>query len=293
MTGSDDKRGRADVKRRELTVADFKLLETLPKPPKSAGIQSTNVWIVEWLASNERPTGLLLHEWMKARRPGWSAYTRCGSKREVICAVERATSRTRESGMIPVLHLEAHGGDAGLEGPSDPGRRELLTWDELTGPLQSLNVATRCNLVVVVAACTGFAGIGALTRGPRAPAVALVGPDAEVMPQDLLAGTKEFYRRWRDGAPRLYDIVESASREAGAVTFELEPFIDLAYEAVTEQLVVSIKTCPKGLLKHLRDHAQRTWNELFMIDMYPENGKRFGLDMKRIVDQIAERAHKR
>jgi hypothetical protein len=50
-------------------------------------------------------------------------------------------------------------------------------------------------LVVVVAACVGFAAIQALSQGPRAPAVALVGPDADVAPSNLLWGAKEFYRR--------------------------------------------------------------------------------------------------
>lgn len=146
--------------------------------------------------------------------------------------------------MVPILHLEAHGSNLGLEGPNGSGDKELLSWGELTKPFQGLNLATRCNLIVVVAACTGFAGIQALVKGPRAPAVALVGPDTTVMPKELLEGTKEFYRRWMDENPKLLEIAASASQQAGPVIFEVEPFAMLAYEAMVGQLIVSMR--PNG-----------------------------------------------
>ena len=33
--------------------------------------------------------------------------------------------------------------------------------------------------------------------------------------------------------------------------------------------------------------SQQTWNEMFMIDLYPENQEKFGLDLHAIVNQIA------
>jgi hypothetical protein len=143
--------------------------------------------------------------------------------------------------MIPVLHLEAHGDENGLGGPDGNGGMQLLSWDELTEPLQRLNLETCCNLIVVVAACIGFAGIKALVRGPRAPAIALVGPDASIMDSNLLYGTKEIYRRWMDNDPRLDEIVISASRESGTVSFEWEPFVVLAYDALADRLIFSMR----------------------------------------------------
>jgi hypothetical protein len=280
-----------------------------------AEIRTTNVWIVEWLSPNEQQTGRLLHEWMKDRRPGWSAYRHCKNKAQVIQAIQRAAIRAQRSEMVPVLHLEAHGGDDGLA-PDDTGRSELLTWEELTDPLQQLNLASQCNLVVVVAACTGFAGIQALRRGPRAPAVALVGPDAPVMLSNLLWGAKEFYRRWLDENPRLADIAASASREAGTVAFEWEPFAVLAYEALVECLIKSIRPAERlrrterGRQRMLAETGlsapeiesrlaqlppicswvglQQIWDQMFMIDLYPNNRERFGVDMKAIVELITE-----
>jgi hypothetical protein len=214
--------------------------------------------------------------------------------------------------MVPVLHLESHGGEDGLA-PSRPPHIECLPWGDLTEPLQELNMATRCNLIVVVAACVGFAGVQALQRGPRAPAVALVGPDDEVTPSKLLAGAKELYRRWMD-TRNLTEMVESASREMDGVRFEPEPFATLCFEALVAGLVKRVRRperqkSTEGLRQRLLaetdltseriesrllqlpylpawGEVQRMWDEMFMIDIWPENKDRFGIDLKDIIQRI-------
>ncbi|MGV8893903.1 MAG: hypothetical protein ACOH2K_13365 [Burkholderiaceae bacterium] len=300
---------------RDLTTAELELLQRLPGPPATAHIHVTNVWIVEWLPDGEQRTGSLLHEWMKERRPGWSAYSLCKTKQDVLSAIEYDTNLARQSGMVPVLHLEAHGyDDRGLAGPDGSGGTELLSWDELTEPLQTLNLVTHCNLIVFVAACTGFAGINVFYKGPRAPAVALVGPDAIVSADKLLAGTKEFYRRCQDESPNLGGMASSASQQAGSVTFEMEPFAILAYEAMAQQLIVSMRLGEQCMrVDRIRQKMitenkysaaeidrrltlmpqspcasklQGMWNKMFMIDLYPENIERFSVDMTAIVELV-------
>ncbi|CAB3754944.1 hypothetical protein [Paraburkholderia humisilvae] len=303
-----------------LTDAERKLFDSLPRPPVMATVQTTSLWIIEWLSSDELQTGRCLHDWLEdpsipTSRPGWAAYVLCKSKAEVIAAIDRAISYAEQTGMKPVLHLEAHGDTDGLAGPDSNGGTELLRWDELTSPLQRLNVATNCNLVVVVAACIGFAAIQAFYRGPRAPAVALVGPDREVAPSNLLWATKEFYRRWMDRNANLGEITKGASREVAPVVFESEPFAILAYEAMMKPLIISMRPEEQrlrvermryqmrvantlsgvelerrlALLPPLPPPAelQRAWDEMFMIDLHPENRERFGIDMGVIVDLIS------
>ncbi len=298
---------------KNITASERTLIESLPKLPALAKVRPTNIWIIEWLSPGERRTGSELHAWMEQQRPRWSIYNSCTSKIEVIRSIERATHFAQRSGMVPILHVEAHGGDAGLA-PSSDAYGESLSWIELTIPLQQLNLATNCNLIVVVAACLGFAAIQALTKGPRAQAVALVGPDATLGASDLLIGAKEFYRRFKDDSPRLADIAESASREMFDADFECEPFATLAYEALVEQLVRTRRpTEHHARLERLRqrmdqetvfsveeiearlaglpkfppsEELQQIWNYMFMIDLEPKNEERFGLNWKDIADRI-------
>ncbi|WP_459574485.1 hypothetical protein [Cupriavidus sp. 8B] len=304
------------MKEGDLTDAEQELFDRLPGPPVVATVRTTHVWIVEWLRPDEKCTGRLLHEWMEDRRPNWSVYCSCKNSSEVIDSIQQAAASARQTGMIPVLHLEAHGGEEGLEGPGDGGGRELLSWDRLTGPLQQLNLATHCNLVLVVAACTGFAGIKALGQGPYAPAIAIVGPDSEVTPTNLLQGMKELYRRWIGWEPVLRDIVASASHEATTVGFEWESFTVLAFDAFTKHFILSMrpderrrrvdrlrkkllaqgKLTPTEIECRLRglplfpsvQEMQRLWDKMFMIDSCPDNRERFGVDMSTVLRMIQE-----
>jgi hypothetical protein len=280
------------VRRIDLTEAEQELLDKLPGPPATAVNHVNNIWIVEWLQAGEQLTGLSLHEWMEGQRPGWSAYFQCRTKLEVLSAIKRATNYAQQTGRIPVLHLEAHGSTIGLSDRREGS--ELLSWDELTEPLQALNKVTRCNLIIFVAACTGFAAIQVFLKG-RAPAFALVGPDTTLTPDILFIGTKEFYRRlMRDENPRLSEMAASASRQAGSgVIIEPEPFAIMAFEAMVESLLVSIRPYKQRLRKdgQMRQEIvtafQKEWDEKFMIDLYPENRKRFGVDLAAIVELLA------
>ncbi len=302
-----------DMMASKLTASEMALIDSLPKPPVVAESQTTNIWIIEWLSTGERRTGEELHEWMEQQRPGWSIYNRCVTKGEVIRSIEHAAHAAQQNSMVPVLHIEAHGCPIGIA-PSRDAQDELLKWEEITTPLQQLNVATNCNLIVVVAACLGFAAIQALTKGPRAPSVALIGTDATVNESDLLLGTKEFYRRIKDEKPRLIDIVESASGEMRGTDFEIEPFVMLAYEASIEQLLRESRPAERqARIERLRQrmyqetsfsaevierrlselpgiplsaYFQQIWDHMFMIDLDPKNEERFGLDWAEIERQI-------
>ena len=297
----------------DLTALEIELIESLPKPPAVAKVRSTHIWIVEWLSTTERRTGNELYEWMEQQRPNWALYNQCNSKADVINSIERAAQVAQQTGMVPILHIEAHGCSDGIA-PSTDTREELLTWKEIIIPLQRLNVATKCNLVVVVAACLGFAAIQALTKGRRAPAVALVGPDETVNESDLLLGTKEFYRRFKDKNLQLTNIAESASREMIVANFEIEPFATLAYESMIEHLIVGKRPSERqARLERLRqrmhqetsyssaeiesrlaklsenqamEDMEQLWNYMFMFDLEPKNEERFGLNWNEIKSRI-------
>lgn len=134
------------------------------------------------------------------------------------------------------------------------------------------------------------------------------------MPADLLEGTKEFYRRLRDENANLQLSSVSASQQAGTVRFETEPFVTLFHEAFIEGAILAMR--PNGIqgqIERLEAMAraeprtvdksveinvlkletirpivmQQIWDQMFMIDLYPENKSRFGLDLRAIVERIS------
>ncbi len=90
------------------------MIDSLPKLPAVAEVRSTNIWIVEWLSPGERRTGSELYDWMEQQRPKWAIYNQCDCKADVIRSIEQAAQVTQQIGIMPILHIEAHGGPDGM-----------------------------------------------------------------------------------------------------------------------------------------------------------------------------------
>lgn len=256
------------------------LIDSMPSLLSRTRASVSNVWIVEWLREGDQPTGQKLHGWMQGRRAGWSHLDVCRSRAEVMDSIARAASRAAASSMRLVLHIETHGGELGIEGQDGQGSVETISWDELRPCLVQLNRATGCNLLVFMAACTGFAGIGSLVGSDRAPALALIGSAAPLMDVQLLRGSKEFYRRLIAADSTLHEMAEAASIEAGDdVHFEPEVYPVLAREALIDMVMSRAKRGdPVG-----EEVSQQLWDQAMMIDLEPSNRDRFGLDVRKIV----------
>lgn len=270
------------------------ILDKLHGPPSSAMVRTSCLMVIEWLADHEQKTGQQLVSWANDWRPKWAALLTCRRKEDVLASIERVRFLAERKGVNPILHLEAHGGPDGLSGPGPTGA-ELLTWEALCDPLQALNATTNCNLLVVVAACIGYAGISSFFKGPYSPAAALAGPDSEVTPGELLEMTKEFYRRLGDDNANLSQMVASASRESRGAIMVYEPFAVFAFEALCKPLLIRVfdallensslasEAVGRDTIKRLAFNAQTVWDEMFLIDKVPENGERFGVDWQSTV----------
>lgn len=275
----------------ELSPLEEKILADLA-PPDIARVSTTHVWIIEWLDESEVKTGHALHIWMEQRREGWSHYRSCTTKMEVLAVIEEATQLARHREMRPILHIEAHGCKDGLA--ASQRSKDFLEWNELTRPLQQLNLATRCNLVVFCSACIGYAGVLIFSEGPRAPMVALVGPTEEAGPTDLLNASKEFYRCWSNGGA-ISEITANAERETRGIAIEYEPFNKFALEALARNIMLLLCSPDRKTVgvRDLGKALQIGWDQMFMIDLYPENRDRFGTDIHKLIREIEKRLHHR
>jgi hypothetical protein len=313
------------MKEIKLTEAEQGILDDLYGLPKEGYFKKpTHIWIIEWLSSSDPHTGRKLHEWMQEQMQERnysfrSVYWECFSKDNVLAAMERAATHAEHHGIIPLVHLEAHGSENGL---SDSREGEnVLTWDELTKPLQRLNLATRCNLIVLVAACQGYAGLLAFINAfkesrPTAPALVIAGPYDDLRGDELLLGSKEFYRRLAEQSPEFDNSIINASGESGH-KFGRTIFPVLVYGGLLEYLITSLRkdqreermnrtreqflkinnkrTLSPEEEERLKEACspafqaktnQQQWDTIFMIDIFPENQERFGVNWLSVTEKI-------
>jgi hypothetical protein len=267
----------------DLNNDERELIESMPNLRPQASLAASNVWIIQWLHEADQQTGAELHRWMQSRRPGWSHLVICRSKADVIAAIDRAALFARQKNLRPILHIDTHGCESGIEGTDGKGGVEQIRWAELRAGFARLNAVTGCNLLVFMAACTGFAGIGTLLEFDRAPALALVGCDGIIFERQLLDGTKEFYRRLLANDSTLHEMASAASQEAGDdVWFEPEVFPTLARESLIDMIMERGRN--GRLTQSDSTLMQEIWDRLMMIDLAPENRDRFKLDVARIVE---------
>lgn len=194
---------------------------------------------------------------------------------------------------VPLLHIECHGGEDGLEF-ADGSR---LTWDDMKPAFVDLNVATRLNLIVVVAACHGGAIASFVRAEHRAPFWAFLGPKRRISVGDLEAALSAFYQTllmtrsseramgalratsaghefWQLSAQTIYGLIVEGYAERHltdeAVAHQARRLLTQAAEhgVVWTQAQIEAMIRDPGIFERFR-------REFFMIDLYPEHEKRF------------------
>lgn len=99
-------------------------------------------------------------------------------------------------GIRPVLHLDVHGSPEGLVVAANG---ERIGWADFCGAARALNVAMGNDLLVVGAACFGFAAIRSISILEASPFFVLLGPDKEIPAALVEERTVGFYETLIDG----------------------------------------------------------------------------------------------
>jgi hypothetical protein len=107
-----------------------------------------------------------------------------------------------------------------------------LGWKELKPFLTATNVATRCNLLIVMACCNGGYLGQILLPTERAPCWALIGPTATVYTDEILSNLNSFYMTFLgtlDGDQSLESLTGSKLREGRFAFMPAGGFFRIAY----------------------------------------------------------------
>jgi len=200
------------------------------------------------------------------------------------------------AGNHPILHIEAHGDENGLQLTND----DLIDWPDLSLPLAKINDAMKGWLVVTVAACSGGHMARTVLNTTRAPFFALVGPPETIEDSQLLNDYTEFYiefyktrsltkARWAlnsfGSSKQIYFFTTHRSCFVqlfeGRITEKISSMerarriarlaATLATASATAEERSAAHHAATEVVENPREFALRAWRQFVFADKYPEN----------------------
>jgi len=275
----------------------------------------SQVHIVESLPCGECHTGRVLRTSIINARPEDADRVHhhdvadASSLRSLLTAVGIEAS---EPDRLPYLHFECHGNHDGLVLASD----ELLSWSDLCDLLRPINVATRMNLFVSLAACYGERLVYAVSPVLAAPLWGLVGPRDAMAPGDLVSFFSGYFRSLLSD-PSIERALGSEGGPPGAhlpiVYWSAAHFFEGLFEfyrrsegtsdarsARADRIALQVlgpkadpmqrRLLARRIRRDLRDVGQ--WFEKYrrrylMLEQFPENDERFPRSWEQVRDELS------
>ena len=269
-----------------------------------------SVYVVESLRPGDRTTGSNLVD--NVLRPLTEKDDHLGVHRlsprtrdELLRNLDEVAQECRRLGSSPILHIETHGDKGGIQ----VANNELLSWEELKGPLSQINEVSRLNLLVVMVACKGGNLVRVVEPTDRAPVWGIVGPAKDVFEDEIEGDFGAFYGELLaslDGTAALKKLngcltgAEWRYSFIPARFFFRYVYFNYLQELGTSEALAQREECIVSGLKsvgcaptedeerilrswlasRLRDHEshfERIRRHFFMIDVFPDNDSRFPL----------------
>jgi hypothetical protein len=264
----------------------------------------SKIVVIQSIPTRELHTGTKLHEDLETldawhKRGLTPELQNVTTRNDLLKLLTDLTEKARLEGDWPVLHFESHGNQEGLGLASG----DFISWDELKQPLAELNIQTRNNLLVVLAACFGAYLTRTLIPTDRAPCCGLVGPNEAMYSDVLLKSFLEFYSELfatGNGSAALKRLNAAVSTDKLSYTFsQCEFMFKLVYHKYLQDYFAphvlkkraldlyhktkqggaapsgGVGEIKKRLLKSREDYFPNHREKFFMFDLYPENRKRF------------------
>ena len=282
--------------------------------PYHSSVSFDGVVVIESLKKPSRLTGTDLFETTIA--PAALAHNTFAelhtvtTRAQFLAALSRAEELAND-GHAPILHLEMHGDKDGLQ----LSNMDIIEWQELAPSMARINERTRMNLLVVAAACHGWYLSEVLRPVDRAPAWGVIGPPDSIGDLDLYEAMQRFYAAlWSSIDLRQALNEANQSPHLGDWTFQLQS-ADLLYCRVFRWYLESLRDEPKtervnrlvadaarlqnldviqtmklreDIARDLDNHQfwfNRYKTRFLMLDLFPENARRFQLELSDCLPQ--------
>lgn len=217
----------------------------------------------------------------------------------------------RSEGHSPILHIESHGTPQGLEVGS-----ESISWAELKPYFTDVNLNSKLNLFVCLAACSGAHMIQVVTPIERAPVWGIVGPRELIGELEMAEDFRRFYETLieeRDGSLALSRLfgergVGGPYQFIPAEEFFMEVWKNYRGEQNTPARIATraraiatdlqakgvdatspLAVVEERVTRMLNDEAlqgrlfkDNYWSPFFMVDLYADNARRFPMSYRDV-----------
>jgi len=267
------------------------------------------VWILESVRPGDFRAGERLTDDLAGILDGASArvpveFRKLVSALELMTALDDLAASVAATGLSPILDIECHGNQSGLQLTDG----SFLRWDEIKPKLEAINLASRFNLILMLGCCNGAYFASTTRLAERSAFCAYVGPTNSVAAGTLYDGFLAFYRslftdrdltlavrNLRAAAGNLPSICATAM---GFFRMSMAAYIrnwttDQQLEARAQAIAAagrSLLSVPE-IAQRIRDHGpvafetfRRTY---FAIDLFEENDARYPLTFEQVVLEAA------
>lgn len=270
----------------------------------------SKVSIVESLKPKDKKTGQLLYDQLDM----FEVFHQKGLKLELNIISTRLefenlldllTKNAHDFSEIPILQIEAHGSEDKLSMVLNSG--ETISWYELEEILRTLNLATKCNLLLVMSTCFGAYASMAISLTNRAPFWGIIGPETTVYPDEIIGSLTNFYShlyQGKDGSELVKALELNQSQILKFLTSEwffVKAYVSYVKNFCNEQATLqaaesfSQKLSASGVVnlpeldlikQAIRPHGKEFFEKLmrhfFMIDLFPENENKISVIYEQI-----------
>lgn len=111
------------------------------------------------------------------------------SKTEFLKCLEDIHAEVLQYDKYPFIHIETHGNVNGLEFSNG----DFIEWADLSEEMQKINIATKNNLVIILASCSGANLFQVISEFERSPFYLLLGFKSSLSQGTVQDGFHEFY----------------------------------------------------------------------------------------------------
>lgn len=264
----------------------------------------SQIVVIETLPACDMHTGSRIYEDLQSHAvyhglPLAIKYVAAMNKSELFAALATVLADAKAKSHHPILHFECHGSvdEQGMVLADG----SFVSWADLKAILTEINVACRCGLLIVLSLCNGGHLVDIVRLIDRAPCWGLIGPLKPVSADGLLQGFGAFYRvllKSLDGDLAIKELFRIAPTTHYAF-IPAEGFFnrvyagylrnstsDDAYSLRAKKLSRKLKNdsvhVGRGAMKRIlkkneKGAFEKFRTNFFMIDLYPENNKRFDM----------------